>query len=404
MNLRDIQTLSIEEGPLGPVAPCTLEVAPFTVLIGKQGTGKSLIAQVLYLFNHLPYLVPYYKTLLAKAKKANSPPIAPVKIILDAFRNLRSSGRPFASSFVDSAVMLTWSPKKHASPEVAFSVEIHRLQSSESYALNQELQSYVTAIEDSEERALFIPTERLLYSQGNGPSIWQLLSLPVTLQFFADAMERAARTVDAWDGGKPDTAEGRWVAEEAARALAGSIRRQGDAWRWTVPSSTRPVSLPIDMASSGQRANWPLALLAQVLFSWRQSGTIAEPYSIYVEEPEIHLHPEAQVAMVRILAFLVNHGFRVVVTTHSLTILYALNNLVLASALDGGATADVPEPAVRLRPEQVAAYALHLDGRTQDIVDHTTGFLSEVELGEVTAALGDQMNHIALLRDRLAVR
>ena len=57
---REIQTLTIAEGPLGPLLPDRLEFAPFTVLIGKQGTGKSLLSQVLYLFNHLPYLVPYY--------------------------------------------------------------------------------------------------------------------------------------------------------------------------------------------------------------------------------------------------------------------------------------------------------------------------------------------------------
>ena len=106
-------------------------------------------------------------------------------------------------------------------------------------------------------------------------------------------------------------------------------------------------------------------------------------------------------ALVRILAFLVHHGFRVVVTTHSLTTLYALNNLVLASSLGEQADGDIPEPAVRLRPEQVAAYALHPDGHALNIVDPATGFLSEVELGAVIAALGDQLNHIALLRDRV---
>ncbi len=397
---REIQTLTIAEGPLGPLLPDRLEFAPFTILIGKQGTGKSLLSQVLYLFNHLPYLVPYYAAKLRQSGETT----VPVGPILSAcFKNLRSANGSF-THFVDKQLKLTYSSTV-AGDSDEWSISLDKQRGSLPKP-NESLRRYIGSMVvqsgmPAAQSALFIPTERLLYSQGNGPSIWQLLSLPVTLQFFADAMGRAAQTVDGWEGGEPDTPEGRWVASEAAKALSGSIRRRGDAWSWSAPGLRHSVSLPIDMASSGQRANWPLALLAQVLFSWRQSGDITEPFSLYVEEPEIHLHPEAQVALVRILAFLVHHGFRVVVTTHSLTTLYALNNLVLASSLGEQADGDIPEPAVRLRPEQVAAYALHPDGHALNIVDPATGFLSEVELGAVIAALGDQLNHIALLRDRV---
>jgi hypothetical protein len=83
-----------------------------------------------------------------------------------------------------------------------------------------------------------------------------------------------------------------------------------------------------------------------------------------------------------------------------LTVLYALNNLVLASGLGKRSTVGTPEPEVRIKPDQVAAYALQPDGSITDVVEPSTGFLSEVELGQVSASLGDEMNRIALQRDR----
>jgi hypothetical protein len=39
--------------------PDGLEIKPLTVFIGKQGTGKSLISQLIYFFYNLPYLIVY---------------------------------------------------------------------------------------------------------------------------------------------------------------------------------------------------------------------------------------------------------------------------------------------------------------------------------------------------------
>jgi len=153
------------------------------------------------------------------------------------------------------------------------------------------------------------------------------------------------------------------------------------------------------MASSGQKANWPLVLLAEALFSWRRDREIPEDFAIHVEEPEIHLHPEAQVAMVKILAYLVNHGFRVLVTTHSMTVLYALNNLIEASALPEDYTEPcIPEPEVRLKPGKVGAYFFREDGVVVDLVDKELGVISETELAEVGESLVIQANRIDYLR------
>jgi hypothetical protein len=54
---------------------------------------------------------------------------------------------------------------------------------------------------------------------------------------------------------------------------------------------------------------------------------------VYIEQPELHLHPRAQVAMARLLANAANRGVRVVAETHSSLILAGVQSLVAEGVL-----------------------------------------------------------------------
>jgi ABC-type multidrug transport system ATPase subunit len=153
------------------------------------------------------------------------------------------------------------------------------------------------------------------------------------------------------------------------------------------------------MASSGQRANWSLPYIAQTLFDLRETGEVAQSVTLFVEEPEIHLHPRAQVEMVRILAMLVHAGFRVVLTTHSLNVIYALNNFMQASRLGDAVEEGIPEPEIRLSPRDVSVYAFTQEAPRQ-LVDEEAAFIDERELGEVSEDLAAGLNRIGVLAAR----
>lgn len=55
---------------------------------------------------------------------------------------------------------------------------------------------------------------------------------------------------------------------------------------------------------------------------------------VYIEQPEIHLHPKAQVAMAKLLANAASRGVRVVVETHSSLLLTGVQTLVASGDLD----------------------------------------------------------------------
>ena len=54
---------------------------------------------------------------------------------------------------------------------------------------------------------------------------------------------------------------------------------------------------------------------------------------MFIEQPEIHLHPRAQVAMADLLANAAKRGVRVVVETHSSLLLLGVQSLVAAGTL-----------------------------------------------------------------------
>ncbi|NEP42638.1 MAG: AAA family ATPase [Okeania sp. SIO2H7] len=115
---------------------------------------------------------------------------------------------------------------------------------------------------------------------------------------------------------------------------------------------------------------------------------------IHIEEPETHLHPSAQVAIAKLLAYLCNKGFRLVITTHSLFILYVLNNLILASQnLPNKEFENLPVSSQRLNPNLLSAY-LFAEGTAISIRDEESGELDESKLSRVLGNLEIEYNQI----------
>jgi energy-coupling factor transporter ATP-binding protein EcfA2 len=132
---------------------------------------------------------------------------------------------------------------------------------------------------------------------------------------------------------------------------------------------TGGVKLVIPAVSSMVKELAPLVLYLRYL---------AEPGElIVIDEPEMNLHPKAQVQLTELLAMLVNAGLRVLITTHSPYIVDHLVNLLKAAETEDKEA--IREKFYLKRTEafisrdQVSAY-LFEDGTAKDILDQE-GFI-----------------------------
>ncbi len=376
-------------GSLGPVGACELAIKPLTIFIGKQGTGKSLVSQVLYFFEELPFLTSF----IAAESRSHQEAAQIVRSVLD---QLRSHERAFAT-FANPRV--TIEHRRAAPYHLEKKSLIPKPLKFAAYANNRvvnpdkNLRAAVDAIRSIGGRAVrnavFFPTERLVISQLRTAIAERVLSLPITYTLFADWMEIAAEAAPSAADMTPEAA---YVARRAQEALGGSVVRYGDKWKWRY-GSTAKEKFDLDMASSGQRANWSIFYLASALFALRSRRDVAQELTLFVEEPEVHLHPAAQVVVAEVLAFLVRQGFRVVLSTHSLTVVYALNNLLQAHRLGDEEIEGTPDPGLRLNPADVAVYSFG-DAAPRPLLDASTGFIDETALGSVSEELAAGMNTI----------
>ena len=70
------------------------------------------------------------------------------------------------------------------------------------------------------------------------------------------------------------------------------------------------------------------------LVAFLKRGFIKPGQLLIIEEPEAHLSFENQRLIARVIALLVQEGIKVLITTHSDFLIYEINNLILAHAID----------------------------------------------------------------------
>jgi ABC-type phosphate transport system ATPase subunit len=156
---------------------------------------------------------------------------------------------------------------------------------------------------------------------------------------------------------------------------------------YLVHNDSRKVNL--SNASSGQQETLPLIVILKLLHNVKIS---VEGSVIYIEEPEAHLFPNAQKAIVQLLARVFNknaNNFQIIVTTHSPYILSSFNNLLEAGRLTGlkpGKAKDIAKivpVAEQLKPGLLTAYSIN-NGKKENLVDKETNLITQTALDSIS--------------------
>jgi len=154
----------------------------------------------------------------------------------------------------------------------------------------------------------------------------------------------------------------------------------------------------LSSSSSGQQETLPLAVILSVLPSI--ASRLGK--SVYIEEPEAHLFPEAQRKIVELIAITFNlqhEKLQFVITTHSPYVLTAINNL-LQGGLYYAANKDellkehhlLPQFKT-LSPGSLNAYGFE-KGKCTSIIDPETGLIDARIIDSVSDSLAHEFDQL----------
>lgn len=385
-----IETLALN-APFGPFTqPIQLDIKPLTVFIGQQGTGKSLISQFLYFFQNIEYLFANFDHEKSETKS--------ILKLVEAVRAGYKAERAF-EHFIRENVHLIYNDLKQNKKELSF------LKKYTIYPIGDFKKEIIHYLEQQERpsyrghvaaHALFIPAERTFISHLINAAPVLLGSTPLSLatRHFIDFISvEVANIHEQWAKTGKQPAEAEIIANMVHTVLGGKAVLQTEGTykkKWLFELLDQNTTITMEMASSGQMDTWPLITAVQAIFD---PDMAQKPLFLHIEEPETHLHPKAQVDLVKMLAYLVNQGFRLVITTHSLIVLYTLNNLAMAyeKLQDVQTKESLPQPETRLNPNYLAAY-LFDKGQIYNVFDQHQ--IDEALLESVLGELDVQQNKL----------
>lgn len=385
-------TLTIED--FSCIKSARFDLAPVTVLIGPQGSGKSLTIKLLYFF--VDILARQYtdvekgvgledfKRETARLFKVWFPPSAWGKerfnISLSAgpfyVRVLRRmSGGACAddvaitfSDFYKKQYNMILETHEDLRSSNKTSADILRRTAESAWKIRERHHAFLRkelgdAFIASQTfipagRAFFTSIGRLVAAIEQGSSLD-----PVTIRFaklFASLRDYASHRMFFL---RESTEDRRARQEVMIDLFGGEIKFEGDS---EFVESTDGRKIPFTALSSGQQELLPMWLLID-LFAARGADAENREELFYIEEPEAHLFPVAQS---RLMDFLIGQLVsrrakrRLIITTHSPYILSKINTFLKAGSLGrtkrhGSAVQAIVPKECWLTPKHVRAYALH---------------------------------------------
>lgn len=414
-----MQKLSITN--LGPIKECTIDVKDFMVFTGPQASGKSTVAKSIFFFNNLKNILfsMYQKQIATK-------PLFEIGTLEDYFT--KEVQRAFLQSFGvtndtnaygtvtyeydnSASVVINLEP---ADDEISVVAVFDDYLKSKLAALSELLKSDdrkdVEKVRNFIYRDMFASELDVVYIPA-GRSLLTMLSSQINYiyavmddqqkytidyctqtyleevlrikEFFNTSPDKLARKVTNDVDYKINQADVDAAIELMKTILHGEYRNVNGVEKLYFSDEH---SVRMNYASSGQQeAVWITNILFYHMLGRRNTLFV-------IEEPESHLFPETQKAVVELISLVKNGSNKAIITTHSPYVLGSVNNLLYANHIsDGNKDAEIEAVVPRclwLNFENLGAYYLS-EGKVKsiasseyndidhDVIDGVSGVLNE---------------------------
>lgn len=417
----------------GPIKQFSGDLARVNLLIGPQASGKSTLAKLLYYFKMLPVELAafdpadssgrdYYNQYVKVLKSYFLGLFGPVyrqprfsivytftipgtdyehTVQITKSRTLSNTNYPvirFDRRLKEKLEHLLNDIVKfrNKEPKGLFNNRISRSKYEEA---RKDIQIKADALFGEYNSYIFIPAGRSLMTLLSGqvknfksadPIMDDFLEVingirPLAGRGLAEIEELARRT---WPR-LPNRTRAKLAREEIQKILRGRYAFDDGEERIYHDSGYTKLSV----ASSGQQESLWVTLTAYMMILERR------PIFAFFEEPEAHLYPESQYAIIRLMALLVNanKSNQVLITTHSPYVLVSLNNLLAANRLKSKHPLRVQEIIKRqyyLDINELRAYAFSDDGRADSIIDEEISLIKAEAIDSASGIMNDEYNRM----------
>ena len=388
-----------------------IDINKFTVFIGSQASGKSVAAKLIYLFYLLPSAV---STTMKVGKKKRFLCDGMVKTFSAIFPKYIWYNQSFAITLSTDYGELSFShtagkalsfkvsehyekllknvflhhPKYKQSNnpwefEVFFNLEDH---------INKQQWGFVNVPNE----LMFAPAGRSFFATLE-QNVFSFLSNNLTIDYFLKkfGIQYSQCKHSSFDY---ELTDNKSVEDMCVKLLRGHYYRknQKDYIREKLVDG-QSIDIEIKDCSSGQQELLPLLIV---------SSNPSYSY-LMIEEPETHIFPEAQSAIMQYLVSLQYHGKKqraFLFTTHSPYVLTTLNNLAYAGYLEETMKIQKDSKKMksldkiylakeRISPGSLSAY--HFDnGKATDIIDKETGLINAEDLDEISDITSDKFSEL----------
>lgn len=397
-----------------------LEIGRFTLIIGPQASGKSVLCKLVYFFidlfqqqtrlitegasfdNFKQSIKDEFHVWFPVSAWGNDPFVIEFKCGECEIKFLRTSYRGNASD--NFRIFVSEALKDHHSALLAIADSIKKRNTPDKNGFDI---STMWATREASEKSLekimgtdfvgnqlFVPAGRSFFtSVGKAVSAFEYGRTldPLILNFGRMFAQLRDRNLRIFSGSNTNSES---LVTSLNDIFGGEIKFDGKN-EFVIAKDGRRI--PLSALSSGQQELLPLITVLPRLLPRRREGT---RMLVYIEEPEAHLFPQSQSKLVEALSSMVSYSgslMRMIITTHSPYVLSKFNNLIkagqLARSTKGKGKEELEKiiPATsRISERNIKAYAI-VDGCLQSIID-TSGLIAADYLDSVSCEISDEFS------------
>lgn len=398
----------------------TIELNKVNIFIGRQASGKSITAKLIYYFKGITReffdaavaektKVQVEKKLLQKFEEyfpAESWPSKNFEIVYSVDGSsvtIKKEKSKLKILFSESYIILLNFSKKiikydrtKFNPEDQF--EIYR----PNYKVNERYLDLVQKElgEISSYNPLFIPAGRSFFANLQS-SIFSFLSNNKAMDPFLVEFGSFYENIKPLASRMPLGREDKHLlslADKITYDIIGSKYLREKNKDFLVHADKRKIN--VSFTSSGQQETLPLILILRALL---RINFIGNGSALFVEEPEAHLFPAAQKKVIELMGLTFNNSksdSQLIVTTHSPYVLTSINNLIQANIAFNSADIINKEKVVKIIPKELMINETYLNayafknGTAVSIVDKETGLIYSKYLDSVSEEISIEFDNL----------